>query len=818
MERTKSCKNYIPGPDPMTKVAPLPLDRLHATFDASRIPWRDSGQIPESRQLKAGRGPFQPRVMQALDLALAIRAPDYHVYLCGDQNLGRRSLVLSYLAHAAKKLPVPPDLVYVRNFADPDSPALIQMPPGLGKKFRDSMANMVAEIGRNFERRFETGVFLGERSRLDAQFQGERARLMRKMSKLALEKGFSLDIDPEGALSLAPLANGKKLSEEDYDALDGKSLLDFRRRGDRLAKSLSPCLRELSRIEDSLREEELDLEKSAMERTLDELLTPLARFYAKSCPALEEYFAGLREDILKNTDAFAPVDPRREDGRPDNFLQRYAVNLFVDNSGLEGAPVIEEDNPTVANLLGCMERESEMGALVADLALIRAGALQRANGGFLVLRANEILERPAAWEALLRSLRKSEARLEEDAPEGIRAKTLRPQPLALNVKAILIGDDDIYESLVDFDERFPKIFRVKAHMTDAADRNAANIRLYLCELARIIRAENLLPFDASALAWLIDLGSHLCEDQKKLSLKFPLLREQMIEADALARMDGKSGVGGEILEKSWALRSWRANLAEEAFMEEYDREIIKVATAGRAVGQVNGLSILSCGDYDFGLPHRISCAVGVGHDGIIDLEREAELGGPIHTKAMMILKSYLTDLFASKRPIALSASLHFEQSYGGIEGDSASGAELAALLSALARVPARLDLAFTGAVSHSGQIMAVGGVTRKIEGFYKVCARHGLTGSQGVIIPADNIDRLMLSPEILESVSQGKFAVYPVGTIEDAILLLTGLPAGKRRKDGRFTPGSLYDLVDRRLETLGYHGQNAFRQKRKDQD
>lgn len=805
----------------MPKIAPLPVDRLHATFDPERIPWQDSTQIPEGRLAKSGRSPFQPRVMQALDLALAVRAHDYHVYLSGDASLGRQHTLLSYLAPAAKRAPTPRDLIHVRNYTDPDAPLLLALPPGMGKQFRERMSAFIEGISRDLEQRFETIAFTRQRARLNEQFQDARVGLMRKMSKLAAESGFSLDLDQEGAVSLAPIFNGKKLGEEDFSQLDAETRLEFRSKGDKLAKNLSSYLRELGKAEEALHEQERSLDIRALGQTLDELLTPLEGHFLPVCPDLGAYFKGLREDILKNIEMFLPPDSRREETRApvENFLQRYAVNLFVDNSGQVGAPVIVEDNPAAANLLGCLERESEMGALITDLTLIRAGSLQRANGGFLVLHAADLMEHPAAWEGLLRSLRRNEARIEEgnEAQEGMRAKTLRPQPLQLDVKVILIGSEEIYETLLEYDERFGKLFRIKAHMADVADRTAANVRLYLGQMAKIIRDANMLPFDASALAWLVDLGSHLCEDQKKLSLKFPLLREQMIEADAQARLEHKQQVSAAILEKAYATRAWRASLAEDDFMEEYDREIIKVATSGKAVGQVNGLSILSQGDYEFGLPHRISCAVGVGHDGIIDLEREAELGGPIHTKAMMILKSYLTDLFASRRPLALSASLHFEQSYGGIEGDSASGAELAALLSALAQVPARLDLAFTGAVSHSGQIMAVGGVTRKVEGFYKVCARHGLTGSQGVIIPHDNIDHLMLSPEILESVKKRRFAIFPVRTIEDALQLLTGMAAGKRRKDGRFTAGSLYDLVDRRLEMLGYHGQNAFHQKRRGQ-
>lgn len=804
----------------MATPRPLPVNRLHATFDPDKIPWPTSARIPESRASRTGRSPFQPRAMRALDLALQIREPGYHVYLSGESNLGRRHLVESYLRQVARHYPTPPDLVHVHNFQEPDMPLLLSLPAGVGKKLRDAMKDFIHTLGEHLERRMDTVAFVKQRSRLMDEFQATRAGVLQKMAVIAQRKGFNLEMDNEGGIALSPLSKGKKLNEDDICELDASAKIEFRSKGNKLAKNLSIYMRELNRAEESLRESERTLEDKLMRQTLETLLAPLEKKFAKlaSSRELEKYFKDLRADIIARPEAFFPQENRKDEGH-ENPLNRYAINLFVDNSQTRGAPLIVDSNPNPANLLGCLERESEMGALVTDVTLIRAGSLQKANGGFLVIHAEDILQHPPAWEGLLRNLRSSQARIEEwsDMQEGtMRAKSLHPQPAHLDLKVILIGDEAIYEYLLEHDDRFTKLFRIKAHLTDMADRTPANIRLYLAQLADICRACQLMPFDAAALAWLIDLGSHISEDQRKLSLKFPLLREVMIEANALAQMEGKTSINPEIMEKVYSDRAFRANLIEDAFMEEYDRQMIKLSTSGTAIGQVNGLSVTYEGDYEFGLPHRISCTVGVGHEGIIDLEREAELGGPIHTKAMMILKSYLTNMFARKKPLVLSASLYFEQSYAGIEGDSASGAELVALLSALAEVPVRLDLAFTGAVSHAGQILAVGGVTRKIEGFYKVCARHGLTGKQGVIIPADNVDHLMLSPEVLNSVTKGEFAIYSVNTMEEALMLLTGLPVGKRRKNDTFTPGSLFDLVDRRLEILGLNAQNAFRRPRKE--
>lgn len=811
----------------MPQIAPLPPARLHATLNPQRLPWKNSSEIPMSRLARNGRSPFQPRAMGALDLALGITNEGYHIFLSGEAGLGRSHMLLSYLKPMANHGQTPPDLVYVQNFSNPDSPVLLSLPPGQGIRFCENIKDFISGIGANLERKLDTMNFVRERARLLEQFHNLRSELLKKMSAAASNRGFNLDLDENGAITLAPLLKGKKLDETELDSLDGVTRLDLKRKGDNLAKNLIGMMRQLNKAEESLHDDERDLENKAMVQTLNALFNPLEQRLRKMCPSpeVEQYLTALRNDILKNTEFFLPRDyaSKGDDSHsiafPENFINRYSVNLFVDNSSLHGAPVVVENNPTLWNLLGCVERESEMGALVTDFTLIRSGSLHRANGGFLVLHVEDLLNHPAAWEGLLRALRANQARIEDDGEmheTPIRTKGLRPEPLDLSVKVILIGSDDLYEALLINDERFARQFKIKAHMTDVAERTAANIRLYLGQIAQIIQAAQLPPFDAGALAWLVDLGSHLCEDQRRLSLKFPTLREVMIESAALARMRNMDTVTSEILEEAYAARDYRVNLIEESFMEDYDRELIKVSTSGRAIGQVNGLSVTWTGDFEFGLPHRISCTVGVGHDGIIDLEREAELGGPIHTKAMMIIKSYLTDLFARKKPLVLTASLYFEQSYAGIEGDSASGAELAALISALADVPVRLDLAFTGAVSHSGEIMAVGGVTRKIEGFYKICARHGLTGTQGVIIPHDNIDHLMLSPLILESVSRGEFSIYSVKSIEEALFLLTGLPAGKRRKSGGFSKGSLYYLADKKLEILGCSAQNAFRRSRKE--
>lgn len=817
----------------MSKLSSLAPQKLHATLDPARIPWESSVDIPRNGQRHGSTGAkslLQPRALEALNLALHITTTGYNVYLSGGANLGRTYMLQEFLAPRARKEPTPPDLLYVNNFTDPDKPRLIAVPAGQGRKLKKALAEVLGKARKELPARLEADGYVKQRGVILDKFQSIRTKLIKQMDSAAGEKDFSLDMDDNGALTLYPMVEGKRLSEEEFDRLDATLRQKLKRKGDALLQDMAGLMRQLSKAEQEFKFDERALERDTVEKILDELLTPLVdrTLRAHAVDALKEHFAALRVDILDNVEGFLPRDPQA--GTPGNAgtlpgdshfpplspegdTFRYDINVFVDNSSGSGAPIVVDDHPTTANLLGCIERESELGALITDFTLIKAGSLHKANGGYLVLHMEDILQHPNAWEGLLRALRSGLARIEEagEGQDSTKTKGIEPEALSLHVKVVLIGGEEMYESLLINDDRFPKLFKLKAHMSEATERHAQSIRAYLMRVARIIDEADLLPFDRAALAWLVDFGSRLIEDQRKLSLKFPLIRDMMIEASAHARMDNATSVTSATLEKALDARTYRANLVEDIFMEEYDRELIKVRTSGSAVGRVNGLSVTWHGDFEFGLPHQISCTIGVGHEGIIDLEREAELGGPIHTKAMMILKSYLVDQFAHTKPIILSGSLCFEQSYAGIEGDSASGAELVALLSAIAKVPVRLDLAFTGAVSQSGQIMAVGGVSHKIEGFFKVCARHGLTGSQGVIIPHDNVVHLMLPPRIIEAVAQGQFAVYPVRHIEEALELLTGMPAGRRRKDNSFASGSLYDAVDRRLQELGHSAVHAYK-------
>ncbi|MEF3698001.1 Lon protease family protein [Desulfolutivibrio sp.] len=798
---------------------PLSPSRLRTACDPASIPAQDSRDIPEDPEALAK---IQPRAHSAMEMALAIKSREYNVYLAGDPHLGRTYFARCFLDPAAAGGSPPPDLIYVHNFEDPDRPWIIRLPAGQGRRLKSAMAKAVADVRDEIPAHFEREAYLAKRQTLLRGFNTGRDELYADMEARAKDEGFSLALDDQGALTLYPLLEGKVVSDEEFEHLDPDLKKELKGRGDRLLEEMGEYLRRITREEKGLRDQEKSLDRETASEVLDARLAPLFDEFGAN-EALSGHFKAMREDILDNLDALAaaggpggssPTPPPGHgghsglsgpDGVPlDDIFYRYEINLFVDNSQTTGAPVIVEDHPTYFNLMGCIERESELGALYTDFTLVKAGSLHRAGGGFLIVKVEDLVQNPTAWEGLLRALRSGQARVEDpsEGAEHARTRTIEPEPVQLDVKIILVGLDETYELLLYTDERFQKLFKLKAHLQDTMRRTPENTAILVSLLCRVIRDAGLMPFSRDALAALVDHASHLAEDQAKLSLKIPLLRELMIEAEALARMAGATCVERGHLARAVTARDFRADLFEEEYLAEYDREMLKVATSGMAVGRANGLSVRMIGDHAFGLPHQIACTVGVGHGGIMDLEREAELGGPIHTKGMMILKSYLLGRFAQDKPLVLTGSLCFEQSYAEVEGDSASGAELAALLSALAERPIRLCYAFTGAVSQSGAILAVGGVNEKIEGFFAVCRRRGLTGEQGVLLPADNVDNLMLPEEVVEAVARGQFHIFPVRRIEEAMEILTGIPAGKRGADGSFPSGSLYGLVDERLTRL----------------
>ena len=754
---------------------------------------------------------FQPRARKALEMGLSIPGMEYNIYVAGEPGLGRTYLVENFLLPKARTDTTPPDLVYLNNFDNPDKPILVSLSPGQGKILKENLQRVVKRLRRDLPRHFEQASYLRLQNKLFTKLAVVRDDLMDRMEEAAQKKGFSLNIDDAGAVSLTPLVDGKVLTSEEFERLETSHKKVLKDQSSSVLNTIADISRLVNKSEQEFRAKELQLAQEHAASLVDRLLMPIRKKFSESKP-LKAYFDAFKEDILENLTHYQGRQDREQratpdqqgEGLSDSFFQRYDVNLFVDNSDVTGAPVVKEINPGFFNLLGCVERETEWGTYYTDFSLIKAGAVHRANGGFLILRVDDLLAHPAAWEGLLRCLRTKHSSLDDptDHYDILRTRTISPEPIPLSLKVILIGDDETYELLYMHDERFRKIFKLKAHIQDTVERTAESITGYAQALDRAARETGLRGFTKDAFAELVDYSTRMAEDRERLSLHFSHLREIMMESNAIAIGQDKRIIDAVIVKSALAEREYRTNLYQEEFLREYDRRSIKVHTQGQSVGVANGLSVTQVGDYVMGLPHQISCTVGVGHGGIMDLEREAELGGPIHTKGMMILKSYFVNLFARNKPLVLTGSLCFEQSYAQVDGDSASGAELAALLSALSNVPIRLDLAFTGAISQSGAIMAVGGVTHKVEGFFEVCRRRGLTGQQGVLLPKDNIVHLVLRDNVLQAIKDGQFHIHPVSTIEEAMEILTGMRAGLRLKDGRFSQNSIYSAVDERLTEL----------------
>lgn len=809
----------------MKKNKTLKAEMLCSSLSPEDIPYTSSEELSSTKPKKHP----QARMMEALKLGLHITATGYNIFLVGEPHLGRSYLLRDYLSPEAAKKDTPPDLIFVYNFSNPDSPRLISLPAGEGKELKKDLAKVMQKIQKEMASSLDNESFLGKKSTLLHRLQKEKTKILSSMNQMATEKGLSLNIDENGAMSLSPMGQGRVIENGEDENLAEKLKDEIEEKKNELFTPISKLMRRLNDLEQNFAEKETGLEKELLKKIIEQKLDPLIKEKNNlfENQELEDFFQSLRSDMVENHSNFISSElnpdgqllslggeqPSQQAGlfigyppsdtSGENIPEKYSINLFVDNSSTKGAPIIFEDHPTMMKLMGSIEREAEMGALVTHFSLIKAGSIHKANGGYLIVHAEDILRHSGAWEALIRSLRAGFSRFDDaDGDDSPKAKSLNPESVPLSLKVILVGDESLYEYLLLEDERFSKLFKIKAHMTEYMTRGKSAIDVYLAYIKRIIDADNLLPFKRDALAGLIDYGSRIIEDQTKVTLMFPLIREIMVESSAMASLSKKKDVDAKVLEKTLDARYFRSNLIEEAFMEEYDRNIIKVVTRGKAIGRINGLALTMYGDFEFGLPHQISCTVGAGSGGIIDLERDAQLGGPIHTKAMMILKTYLVGAFAHNKPLILTGSLGFEQNYAGIEGDSASGAELAALLSALSCVPLDQSIAFTGAVGQAGEIMAVGGITRKIEGYFQVCKRHGLTGNQGVIIPKDNLRHLMLRQEVTKEAEEGRFHIYAIDHISEAMEILSGMKAGERKKDGSYTKGSLYDLTDKRLMEL----------------
>jgi len=749
----------------------------------------------------------QERAMRALKFGLKIRERGFNIYVSGQPGTGRKTATVDFLTELAKTMPVPPDWCYVNNFHDPLTPNALKLPAGKGAKFQKDMEEFVTETQKTLTRAFESDEYAKRREETLAAIEGERNELTEKVNTIARKQGFVLQRSPIGLL-IIPIVEGKPVSEQEFARLPPKVQSEIQRKRDSLQDQLRTTLRQFRDLEKKADATVEELNKKVATFAMEQLLHALNEEYAE-VDEVKKYFEDVQNDVLDNLALILGKGQEQQPKLPfalpgitaEDPTQRYKVNLVVDNSKGKGAPVLMELNPTYQNLFGKTEKEAMFGALTTDYTLIRCGSAHRANGGFLIIPVEDLLINPFAWDGIKRAVMNAKLEIEEvtERMGFISTKSLKPEPIPFDAKVILIGNPQLYYALYELDRDFKELFKVKADFDTTMEWNEDNVRDYASFICTVCIKGNLRHLDTSGIGAIMEYSSRLAEDQKKLSTWFANVTDVIREASFYAAEEGAEYASKKHVDKALEEKVYRSNLIQKKMEEMIARGVLLIDTEGEAVGQVNGLAVLGIGDYGFGRPNRVTASVGVGEDGVIDIEREANMGGPIHTKGVLILSGYLSERYAQDKPLSLNARLVFEQSYSGVEGDSASSTELYSILSALSGKPIKQYLAVTGSVNQKGEVQAIGGVNEKIEGFYEVCKAKGIKEMQGVIIPASNVENLMLKEEVVDAIKSGKFHIYPVKTIDEGIEVLTSVKAGERRPDGTYEEGTINNLVQKRL-------------------
>lgn len=785
-------------------VKELPPDKLRLECSPNQVGCETSAQLGPVEGIIG-----QERALTALKFGVEMKAKGFNVYAAGPPVTGRRPATRSFLEAIARTRPVPSDWVYVNNFDNSFEPKALKLPPGRAKVFQKDLKNFIEQALRSIPQTLQSDEFVSRTNNITKKAVAERNKILNDLNKQAETLGYAVRMTQLG-ITIVPVVDGKPVSQEEFDSLPARLKKKYEQSRDAMRASLDKSGKEINQLDARTVDELKKLRDDSAHYAIGGLMANLSERY-EGLPQVQQHLNDVRDDLLENAEVFSQAEAEEkpseeksdppESKTPELLFRRYDVNVIVDNSELKGAPVIAEDNPTATNLLGKIEYESRYGALLTDFTLIKGGSLHRANGGFLVIGVDDLLKNQFSYDGLKRALQSANLQIEDIGQRvgGPSTKTPVPQPIPLDVKIILVGDHLTYQALYTLDPDFPILFKVKAHFDDSIDRNDKNQKTYGSFVHSLCEREGLNHLEATALAKIIEYGSRLAEDQAKLSTKFPQIADLIREANFYARQDGANLIDKEHIKKALEEKVYRSNLLDEKIKEMVERGIILIDTSGSKVGQVNGLSVISLGDFDFGQPSRITATLGLGRKGIIDIERESKLGGQIHTKGVMIISGYLENKYAQDKPLSLSCRLVFEQSYGGVEGDSASSTELYAILSALSGLPLKQNLAVTGSVNQEGQVQAIGGVNEKIEGFYATCKLKGLRGDEGVLIPKSNVQHLMLNEEVVDAVKQGKFHIYPIDTIDEGIELLTSIPAGSTKSDGSYEPGSVHYKANRRL-------------------
>lgn len=778
----------------------LPVSMLASLVDPTQLDFEHTGELEPLADIIG-----QDRAVEALEFGLSMKSAGFNLYVSGPVGTGKGTLVRQMAKRLAQAAPAPSDWCYVNNFQDPSRPVCLALPAGQGTSFKRAMGDFIEGLRREIPSVFESKKYLDAKAKLQEDVDSKKKALFQELTELSRSRGFGFEETPVG-FGIVPLKAGRPMTEADLESLTEQERRDL----DERRKILEGEIRDFHvRVHGLDREAEHQLrhlDRQVVTNVLEGRYDALRRAY-QDRPAVSAYLERVRHDIIHHYKDFLTHEkppfpiPGFEFRRPD--LTRYLVNVIVEHDPHGGAPVVDEPHPTYSNLIGKIERRAQMGVMYTDFTEIRAGAVLFANGGYLIVNALDLLRQPFSWDALKRVIKTGEVKIEDPGEfYGFSAVGLKPEPIPVNVKVILVGPPILYSLLQTYEEGFGKLFKVKADFDTDVARDDREDRLYARFIAKLCREEGLPHFGADAVAEVIRQGLRLAERRDRLSLRFSLVSDLVREAGYWAGKEGRSLVTQADVEAAVAHKRYRSNLAEQWIQDEIKEGTLIVDLDGEVVGQVNGLSVHQLGDYSFGRPTRITARTYVGTKGVIDIQREAELAGMIHSKGVLTLAGYLAGKFAGSHPLAMTASLTFEQTYSEVEGDSAAVAELVAILSSLADLPVRQWLAVTGSVNQLGEVQPIGGVNEKIEGFFESCQRRGLTGKQGVIIPARNTKHLALRREVVEAAEAGRFAVYAVNTIDEAVELLTGIPAGERGLDGLYPPDTVFGRAARRLEEM----------------
>jgi lon-related putative ATP-dependent protease len=782
----------------------LSICELYKICDPHSFTFKTTDDLPDFKETIG-----QERALHALDFGLSLESTGFNIFVLGEYGTGKMTTVKAFLSKKAAQEPVPKDWCYVVNFKDPDVPLAISVDPGEAVVFQKDMDELIKILRVEIPKVFESKEYEKHKNKITEEAQKKQKGIFSSLEEEAQAKGFSVRKTVSGLIIIPVNKKGEPLTEEDFELLDEKTRKKIDEVGKTLQDKLNDAVRVIREAEKLVKEEISKLEKEAALSAVGHLIDELRNKYGdhEKIPA---YLEDVKEDILEHLDDFkvqeepAPALTFMRLPKAEPTFTRYIVNVLVNNSDCKGAPCIFESNPTYYNLFGRIEHKIQYGIAVTDFSMIKGGSLHKANGGYIVIDALDLLRNIFAYDALKRSIRNKELKVEDvwEQYRLISTTTLKPEAIPLNVKVILLGNPFLYYLLYNLDEEYRELFKVKADFDIRMDRTDKNIHNYAFFVSAICREEKLLPFDRTGAAKIIEVGSRLAEHQNKLTLKFSEIADIIREASYWASKARSNVVRGEHVQKTIEERIYRTNRIEERLREMILEGTLIVDTEGEKAGQVNGLAVIDLGDYSFGKPSRITARAYAGKAGVVNIERETKMSGKIHEKAILIISHYLGSKYATQKPISLSASITFEQLYEMVEGDSATCAELYALLSSIANIPIRQGIAVTGSMDQNGDVQPVGGVNEKIEGFFELCRFRGLDGTHGVIIPRRNVKNLMIKKDLVDAVREGKFTIYPIDRVEEGLEILTGIPAGALKEDGIYPEGSINYLVVKRLTEI----------------